>query len=63
MQKNSAQGRWMIFPIVVMMSAIASAEIGEEVSSYERLEDGEEFVISQRELIRRGEAAFSAQWT
>ena len=53
----------MICPIVVMMSLSASAEIGEKVSSYERLEDGEEFVVSQRELIRRGEAAFSAQWT
>ena len=46
-----------------MIFASASAQIGEEVSSYERLEDGEEYAISLRELIRHGEAAFRAQWT
>jgi len=63
MHRNFVQGRWIICPIVIMISLTVSAEIGEEVSSYERLEDGEEFIVSQRELIRRGEAAFNAQWT
>jgi len=63
MRRKFAQGRWMICATVVMMSSAVSAQIGKEVSSYERLENGEEFIVSQRELIRRGEAAFSAQWT
>jgi hypothetical protein len=33
------------------------------LSSYERLEDGEEYEIPTQELIRRGKAAFSAEWT
>jgi hypothetical protein len=41
----------------------AFAQIGQELSSYERLEDGEEHTISLRELINRGDAAFRAQWT
>lgn len=41
----------------------AASEIGRELSSYERLEDGEEYEIALRELIRRGEAAFRAEWT
>ncbi|MBT8097157.1 MAG: hypothetical protein HKO73_07045 [Woeseiaceae bacterium] len=39
------------------------AQIGQELSSYERLEDGEEYAISIRELINRGESAFRAEWT
>ncbi|MGH8223819.1 MAG: di-heme oxidoredictase family protein [Woeseiaceae bacterium] len=42
---------------------LASAEIGQELSSYERLEDGEEYVVPLSELIRRGDAAFRAEWT
>jgi hypothetical protein len=41
----------------------AVAQIGQELSSYERLEDGEEHTVSLKELIRRGEAAFRAEWT
>lgn len=48
--------------LVVAVSP-AFAQIGQELSSYERLEDGEEFTISLQELIRRGEAAFRAEWT
>ncbi len=48
--------------LVVAVSP-AFAQIGQELSSYERLEDGEEFAISLQELIRRGEAAFRAEWT
>ena len=47
----------------VLLGPIANAQIGAELSSYERLEDGEEFAISLKELIRRGEAAFRAEWT
>ena len=63
MRRKFAQGRWLICAIVVTMSSTVSAQIGEEVSSYERLENGQEFTVSKRELIRRGKAAFSAQWT
>lgn len=45
------------------LAARESAEIGREGSSYERLEDGEEYAVSLSELLRRGEAAFNAQWT
>lgn len=41
----------------------AVAEIGRERSTYQRLEDGEEHTIGLHELIRRGEAAFVAEWT
>ena len=41
----------------------AQAEIGDELSQYERLEDGQEFEVSVFELLRRGEAAFDAMWT
>ncbi|MGW8369071.1 MAG: di-heme oxidoredictase family protein [Gammaproteobacteria bacterium] len=37
--------------------------IGQEVSSYERLENGEEYNLSIGELIARGHAAFEARWT
>lgn len=39
------------------------ADIGDELSSYERLEDGDEFRLPVGELIRIGHAAFDAQWT
>lgn len=42
---------------------VLAEEIGQEVSSYERLENGEEYTTPIRELIRRGAAAFSAEWT
>jgi hypothetical protein len=54
---------WIIGPVLLLIFSSASAQIGEEVSSYQRLEDGQEHTVSQRELLRRGEAAFSAQWT
>lgn len=37
--------------------------IGEERSSYERLEEGEEHTVHLRELLLRGQLAFEAQWT
>ena len=51
---------WMI---PLSLSAQSADQIGREVSSYERLEDGEEFDISLDELLRRGKALFEAQWT
>jgi hypothetical protein len=49
--------------LALIFSTTRAAEIGRELSSYERLEDGQEHQLSVRELIRRGEAAFSAEWT
>jgi hypothetical protein len=40
-----------------------AGSIGEELSAYERLENGDEYRVSLNELIRRGEAAFIAEWT
>lgn len=48
---------------LVSLPEFADAEIGEELSSYQRLEDGDEFNVSQQELIDRGKAAFAAEWT
>ena len=63
MKRITTHGLSIFSPILVLMFSSASAQIGEEVSTYERLEDGEEFVVRPQELIRRGEAAFSAMWT
>lgn len=58
-----------LVPVTVIATGLlaggstAFAQIGQETSSYERLEDGEEFTVSLKELRRRGKAAFSAQWT
>lgn len=50
--------------LMLLAAAIANAQQpGEELSSYERLENGQEFDVSIAELLRRGEAAFSAMWT
>lgn len=49
--------------LVTLASLPASADIGDENSTYQRLEEGEEFTLPVRELIRRGEAAFVAGWT
>ena len=43
-------------------SARADA-IGEERSSYERIENGEQYSLHLNELLRRGRLAFEAQWT
>jgi cytochrome c peroxidase len=51
------------FGLALALCVPTAAEIGREHSSYERLEDGEEHTISLKELLRRGEAAFNAQWT
>ncbi len=53
----------LIAPGLLFAVPQASAEIGQELSSYERLEDGEEFTVPLSELIRRGGAAFRAEWT
>jgi hypothetical protein len=52
-----------IAPLLMVAAATSMAQIGHEGSVYERLEDGDEYRISTRELIRRGELAFRAQWT
>lgn len=49
--------------LVAIAAGAAETEIGVERSGYERLEDGEEFRVNLRELLRRGEAAFTAEWT
>jgi hypothetical protein len=49
--------------IALTASVPAVAEVGREGSLYERLEAGEEFELSLDTLLRRGEAAFTAQWT
>lgn len=46
----------------VLLTSPAFAEVGQERSTYQRLEEGEERMIGLHELIRRGEAAFAAEW-
>ncbi len=52
-----------IAPGLLLAGPQAIAEVGQELSTYERLEEGEEFTAPLSELIRRGEAAFRAEWT
>lgn len=49
--------------LAILTFSGAQADIGDEVSSYDRLEDGQEFEVSIHELLRRGQAAFDAMWT
>lgn len=49
--------------LLLQLANPAFAEIGQERSTYQRLEDGEEHTIGLKELVRRGEAAFVAEWT
>jgi mono/diheme cytochrome c family protein len=54
------------FPVAMpttLYAASVTSAIGEELSSYQRLEDGEEYSLPIRSLIERGRAAFEAQWT
>jgi hypothetical protein len=48
---------------LLLVGTVARAEIGQELSTYQRLEDGDEYTLSVRELVARGEAAFIANWT
>ncbi len=52
-----------LFVVLLMSVDVAAAPVGEERSGYERLEDGEEHALPLAELLRRGEAAFTARWT
>lgn len=63
MGRKSAQLRLITALAVALILSTASADIGDERSSYRRLEDGQEYTIGTRELIHHGEAAFRAQWT
>jgi Di-haem oxidoreductase, putative peroxidase len=49
--------------ICTVTFSAAANEIGSEVSTYRRLEDGDEYRLSVAALIRAGEAAFVAEWT
>lgn len=42
---------------------VAAEQVGLEQSTYLRLEDGQEYTLSIKELISHGRAAFTAQWT
>ena len=51
---------------VVMLSCKEGQDevvIGQETSSYERLEDGQEFAIPLKELLKRGKNLIQAQFT
>lgn len=49
--------------IALVVVGTAIAEVGEERSSYLRLEEGEEHRLSLRQLLDRGERLFTAEWT
>ncbi len=58
------QQRWLAaITLLLAPGALLFAGIGEERSSYERLENEQEYAVGVRELLRRGAAAFGAQWT
>ncbi|WP_405228120.1 di-heme oxidoredictase family protein [Lentisalinibacter sediminis] len=50
-------------PLAERIAAVSAERIGAEHSGYRRLEDGEEHRLPLHELLRRGEAAFTARWT
>lgn len=50
-------------PFIERIFGPSAERIGEERSDYRRLEDGEEHRLPLYELLRRGEAAFTARWT
>jgi len=50
-------------PLAERIVEPSAGRIGEERSGYRRLEDGEEHRLPLHELLRRGEAAFTARWT
>lgn len=47
----------------ILWASSAHSEIGEEVAVENHLEDGDEFIISQKELIEHGRLLFEANWT
>jgi di-heme oxidoreductase (putative peroxidase) len=49
--------------LVVAARAIATAQIGREVSIEHHLAEGEEFSLSSRALLEHGRRLFSANWT
>jgi Di-haem oxidoreductase, putative peroxidase len=58
----------VLIPIVTFVVGAAALPavadpIGSELSTYRRLEDGDEFRLPVTELIRVGEAALTAEWT
>lgn len=63
MKRSRTRFLALFTPVLIVTGSLALAEIGQELSTYERLEDGQEYAVSQAELIRRGQAAFEAQWT
>jgi hypothetical protein len=58
LQVNAQSGRPLIDA-----SARKANKIGQELSVPSHLQDGEEFTISQRDLINHGKKLFSAVWT
>ena len=53
----------LLLPGLLLAGTVAHAQVGQETSTYQRLEDGEEYTVSVRELVARGRAAFVANWT
>jgi len=66
MSLMAAKPAWAVL-VLVLCAAVSlparSDSIGVERSSYERIEDGEEYSLHLAELLHRGQLAFEAQWT
>ena len=56
-------GCTLLFAAGIAMADSDGVRIGAEFSSYQRTADGDEYRLPLHELLRRGEAAFVAQWT
>lgn len=52
-----------VFACCGMLTALDSSQIGREVAIPVHLQDGEEYVLSTRELIEFGKRLFTARWT
>ena len=66
--KRAPSNKWLrhclfLCALALLTASRTDAQIGQERSSYERLQDGEEYELQVPELIERGRAAFTAQWT
>jgi cytochrome c peroxidase len=54
---------WAMGVVLAASVAVASAQIGREVSIPRHLEDGEEFLLQLKHLLRFGRDLFVANWT
>ncbi|MBK8096383.1 MAG: thiol oxidoreductase [Planctomycetes bacterium] len=60
---SSLVARAVVAALTLALPSLAQSMIGREVSVRRHLQDGDEFAIRTRDLIRHGEDLFAAMWT